>query len=106
MTKDAARAKVVQHWLGMADEALASAESELAAGRCNFAANRAYYACFYSASAALLESGSKFLKHSGVRAAVHRDLVKTGRLDPNWGNAYDLAFDMRLSADYRELLHA
>lgn len=103
MTTDEARSKAIEHWLRKAEQALASAESELAAGRNDFAANRAYYACFYAASAALLQAGSKFVKHSGVRAAVHRDLVKAGRLDARWGNAYDLAFDVRQAADYREL---
>ncbi len=103
MTKDEARAKVVEHWMSKADEALASAKSELAAGRHHFAANRTYYACFYSASAALLLAGRKFVKHSGVRAAVHRDLVNAGRVDAKWGKAYDRMFTVRQAADYLEL---
>ncbi|OGA45733.1 MAG: hypothetical protein A3F74_08245 [Betaproteobacteria bacterium RIFCSPLOWO2_12_FULL_62_58] len=70
------------------DSALASAASELAARRYDFAANRAYYACFYAASAVLLVAGRKFTKHSGVRGAVHQELVKPGLLDATWGRAY------------------
>jgi uncharacterized protein (UPF0332 family) len=100
MTDEEARRVVVRYWLDQAREALASARSEHAAGRGNFAVNRAYYACFYGASAALLGRGRKFVKHSGVRAALHRDLVKPGRIDAEWGRFYDLLFRRRGEADY------
>jgi uncharacterized protein (UPF0332 family) len=81
MTDEQARREVVRYWLAQAADALASARSEAAAGRFNFAVNRAYYACFYAASAVLLSEGRKFVKHSGVRAALHLHLVKTARID-------------------------
>lgn len=80
-----------------------SARSEMVAGRYDFAANRAYYACFYAASAVLLAEGHKFVKHTGLRGAVHQHLVKAGRLDPEWGRAYDRIFQTRQMADYLEL---
>ena len=100
MTDDESRSTAVLRWLNKAEDALASAESELAAGRHDFAVNRAYYACFYAASAILLAEGRRFVKHTGVRGALHRDLVKAGRLDVKWGKAYDRAFDLRQGADY------
>ena len=103
MTEDAARHAVAEYWMGRADAALLSAAAELAAGRFDFAANRAYYASFYAASAVLLVAGRKFVKHSGVRGAVHQDLVKTGSLDAGWGKAYDRMFEARQAADYLEL---
>ncbi len=103
MTEEAARRAVAQYWMGRADAALSSADSELAARRFDFAANRAYYASFYAASAVLLAAGRKFVKHSGVRGALHRDLVKAGALDVAWGKAYDRLFEARQAADYLEL---
>ena len=100
MTDDELRSKAIEQWLNKADDALASAESELAAARHDFVVNRAYYACFYAASAILLAEGRKFVKHTGVRGALHRDLIKAGRLDAQWGKAYDRAFDLRQGADY------
>ena len=47
--------------------------------------------------------GKKFVKHSGLRAAVHQDLVKAGKLDVKWGKAFDRIFENRQSADYVEL---
>lgn len=103
MTDETARRQVACYWMGRADSALASAASELAARRYDFAANRAYYACFYAASAVLLAAGRRFTKHSGVRGAVHQDLVKPGLLDAKWGKAYDRIFETRQAADYVEL---
>jgi uncharacterized protein (UPF0332 family) len=104
MTDEEARREVVRYWLDQAGDALASARSEATAGRFNFAVNRAYYACFYAASAVLLSEGRKFVKHSGVRAALHRHLVKTGRIGPDLGQSYDLLFQRRGQADYAELV--
>ncbi len=104
MTGEEARVEVIAWWLEKADEALASADSELAAGRCSFAVNRAYYAAFYAVSAALLREGARYTKHSGVRAAMHRDLVKTGRLPEGSGRAFDRLFESRQRADYGELV--
>ena len=104
MTNDQARAEVVAFWLGRSDEAVASALAELAAGRRAFAVNRAYYACFYSLSAVLLVEGRKYAKHSGVRAALHRDLIRSGRLDSSWGRIYDRVFENRQRGDYQELV--
>lgn len=103
MTVDEARQQIVEYWLRKADAALQSAHSEMHALRFDFAVNRAYYACFYAASAVLLAMGRKFVKHSGLRAAVHKDLVKAGRLDARWGKAFDRIFENRQFADYIEL---
>jgi uncharacterized protein len=103
VTADEARRSIVDYWIKKADTALASARSEAAAKRFDFAVNRAYYACFYAASAVLLQAGKKFVKHAGVRGAVHQDLVKAGKLDIVWGKAYDQIFERRQFSDYVEL---
>ena len=103
MNRERLQQEVIAYWRKMAWEALASAKSELGANRLGFAINRAYYACFYIASAVLLQDQQKFVKHSGLRAAVHRHLVKEGRLDAKWGKIYDQLFESRQEADYQEL---
>lgn len=50
-----------------------------------------------------MRRGRKFVKHSGVRAALHKDLVKPGSLDARWGKAFDRLFETRQAADYLEL---
>lgn len=104
MTQEDARREVVAYWTEKAAEALSSAEAEFQAGRLSFAVNRAYYACFYALSAVLLGEDLRFVKHSGVRAALHRSVLKTGRLEPRWGRFYDRVFENRQRGDYQELV--
>lgn len=100
MTAEEALKRNVQLLIRGAEEALESADAERKAGRNRFAMNRIYYACFYAASAVLLVDGRHFVKHKGVRTAVHRDLVHPGHLAASWGDFYDEIFEARHKADY------
>ena len=91
---------VINYLLQKADQALDSARSEFQAQRFDFAINRAYYACFYAASAVMLQRGKQFVKHSGLRSAIHKDLVRPGHVAPEWGKVFDRAFEARQEADY------
>jgi uncharacterized protein (UPF0332 family) len=84
----------------MAQDSLQSARREMAAGMLHFAINRAYYALFYAASAALLERHREFKKHAGVRAAFHREFVKPSLLVTEHGELYDRLFKNRQYGDY------
>ncbi len=95
-------ATVASYWMEKADASLASARDELAAGRHSFAVSRSYYAAFYAASATLLTMGLRFVKHSGVRGALHAHLVKPGLLAADLGRAYDRLFQDRQEGDYLE----
>ena len=87
MIEEEKKSAVIGYWLNKADEALESARMEMDAGRFSFAINRIYYACFYSVSALLLKSGIQFKKHSGVRAAFHKDYIKTGLVNIELGKS-------------------
>lgn len=104
MKADAEVATIAKYWMEKAREALASAKSELSAGRRTFAMNRAYYACFYAASAILLKRHRRFSKHSGVRSALHQHLVKPGHMSVDLGKIYDRLFENRQEGDYLELI--
>lgn len=92
--------EVIKYLLKKASESLDSAQSEFQASRFDFAVNRAYYACFYAVSAVMLQREKQFVKHAGLRSALHRELVKPGLLAPKWGKVFDRAFENRQSADY------
>ena len=47
----------------------------------DLAGSSLYYAAFYGVCAALLERRQSFRKHSGVRAAFHREFIRTRLLD-------------------------
>ena len=94
------RSAVVRYWWSKADASLLSARRELEAGAFEFAVNRLYYAMFYAVSAVLLDRQLSFNKHSGVRAAFHREIIKEGLLDVKWGKLYDQLFEDRQEGDY------
>lgn len=97
------RFDVARGWWQHAIEALSAAEHDAMLFP-SAAVNRAYYACFYAASAVLQSEGRHFVKHTGVRAAVHAELVKPGRLPQEIGETYDLLLKSRQSADYGALV--
>jgi len=90
----------VRYWWALAEESLASARRECEAEAFSFAVNRLYYAAFYGVSAALLERQLTFKRHSGVRASFHREFIKPGLMDIEWGKFYDQLFEDRQEGDY------
>ena len=70
------------------------------------ACNRAYYAMYDAARAALLASGSPVepeiaKTHSGLISAFSLHLVKTGRVPVALGKTLNKAEELRLVADYK-----
>lgn len=104
MSTEELRAEVVRYWWSKAEDSLASARRELEAQAYDFAVNRLYYAAFYAVSAALLERQLSFKKHAGVRATFHREFIRTGLLDVEWGKLYDQLFEDRQEGDYVALI--
>jgi uncharacterized protein (UPF0332 family) len=102
VSSEGSKEAAVRYWWDKAHESLRAAHRELAADAYTFAINRAYYALFYAVSALLLEEGRRFSKHSGVRAAFNRDLVKPGRLSRKHGELYNQLFRDRQEGDYIE----
>lgn len=86
--------------LDKAHHALHAAEVLLREKEMEFAAGRAYYAMFYTASALLAENGMGSTKHSGVHALFGEHFAKPGRIDPKFHRLLLDGFDRRLQADY------
>jgi len=84
--------------------AVSSARLLLEANDVDGACNRAYYAMFDAARAALIVSGAPSDQaartHSGLIAAFGLHLVKAGRLSADLGRALNRAAEVRLVADY------
>ena len=94
---------VASYWLRKGREALQSAKDDQKAKRLELATSRAYFAAFSAATAVFLLRGKRFRKHSGLRAAIHSDLVKRDLIDPALGRAYNRLFENRHRADYDDL---
>jgi uncharacterized protein (UPF0332 family) len=82
------------------DETLKSAELLQAAGQYADAVSRAYYGAFHYARALLLMLGEEATTHGGVDRLLQRDLVRSGRLDPEVGRLLARLMQFRLEADY------
>ena len=85
--------------------ALASANLLLEAGDCDGACNRAYYAMFDAAHAALFRANSGVnpavtKTHRGLIAAFGEHLVKTELMPVELGRSLNQVEQMRLLADY------
>jgi uncharacterized protein (UPF0332 family) len=91
--------------LERAEKSIQAAKELAASGFDDFAASRAYYAAFYAATAALLNEGMEFSRHSGVIASIHQRLVKTGKLDMEQGKELNWLFDLRNVGDYGVTIH-
>ena len=89
-----------QAWLAKADRALASARRALDADDADVCLNRAYYAAFYVAQAALAAEGEQPRTHSGTISRFSFHFVRTGRLAREVGAFLHDAFDLRQQADY------
>ena len=94
---------VIKYWMEKAQESMESATSEFNSNRNTTAVRNLYYACFYALTAVLLKEGQAVKKHTAVKAALHKDLIKTGVVEPGWGKFYNRIFDSRHEGDYQPL---
>lgn len=91
--------------MAKAERARVSAYVLLELGDVDGAANRAYYAMFDAARAALLESKAPVeadiaRTHSGLIAAFGKYLVKNGPVSKDMGRLLNRAHELRQAADY------
>ena len=99
---------VAEAYLERAGESLAGAEVALAAGRVNNAANRAYFACFQAAVAALLANGSAARRpdswgHDEVQAQFAGQLIRRLKRYPaEFARVLSELQTIRSIADYTE----
>ena len=83
-------------------EDLQSAQVLLEHGLFRAAVNRAYYAVFHLASAALLTVGEERSKHSGVQSAFGQFMVKPGHIEVEHYDTLKFARKLREESDYRD----
>lgn len=95
-----------QDLMSKAQRALTSARTLLQDGDNDGACNRAYYAMFDAARAALIASQASVppeiaKTHSGLISAFSLHLVKPGRFPVALGKSFNKVEDLRLVADYK-----
>lgn len=100
---DGHKAILIGYWMEKALESMSAARSEYDSARYTTAVRNLYYSCFYALTAVLLKEGHIFKKHTAVKAALHKNLIKTGIVESDWGKFYNRIFDSRHEGDYQPL---
>ena len=77
---------IIKYWIEKAHEDIGSALDNFSAGRLQNAIRDAYFACFHAVAALLFKEGQTFKKHKEVRSALHRDLIRVGKINASWGS--------------------
>ena len=66
------------------------------------AANRLYYACYYAATALLINDGYETHTHNGVKTLLGLHYIKEGKIEKSFSKMYERLFNLRLSGDYED----
>ena len=94
---------VVQAHLEKGRQALADAHLLLENSRVEAALNRAYYAAFNVARAAVLSVGENPRTHAGVRTRFDYHFVRSGRIEVSTARILAVSETLRQQADYDAL---
>ena len=92
-----------QAWMDRAERALDAARVLLDHDSVEACLNRAYYAAFYAARAALSGVGEQPKTHAATQSCFAFHFVRTGQLPASVGRLLVDAFESRLRADYDAL---
>ena len=100
MTTESSR-EYIRRQLEFAESALSDAEYLIEGSRHNAAANRAYYAMFHAALAAIESvEVERPRTHAGTIFLFGRHLVTTGLLEESFAGDLQVASDLRQLSDY------
>ena len=95
---------LLQYRLAQSRETLHESEILLAEDAWRGAVNRAYYAMFYALLALLATRQLGTSKHSSALGLFDREFVKTGLFPKTLSRSLRLAFNLRQTHDYGELV--
>jgi len=66
------------------------------------AANRLYYACYYAATALLINDGYETHTHSGVKTLLGLHYISENKIEKSLGKMYRQLFNLRQTGDYED----
>lgn len=102
--KNSEKTDLIAYRLKRATDTLQEINIHLENGLWNTAINRLYYACFYAATALLLDNDINASTHSGVRQMLGLHFIKTGRISSDLGKVFTDLFDKRHTSDYDDFI--
>ena len=99
---DETRTAMVDYRLERARQTLGEADLLRTGDYFNATVNRLYYACYYAASALLLNRHIEANTHNGVKTQLSMHFVRTGLLDKRHSSDYG---DFAYSSDYGDFAY-
>ena len=102
--KEDERREVVKYRLEKATETFAEVPVLVENKFYRTAVNRLYYACFYAATALLINDGYEAHTHNGVKTLLGLHYINENRLAETLGKTYNHLFNMRQKGDYFDLV--
>ena len=66
------------------------------------AANRLYYACYYAATALLINDGYETHTHNGVKSLLGLHYFSENKIEKTLGKMYRQLFNLRQTGDYED----
>ena len=100
--KETERKDLVKYRLEKAYSTLAEIQVLLDSKFYRTAANRLYYACFFAATAVLINDGHETHTHNGVKTLLGLHYVKENRIEKAQGNLFKQLFNLRQTGDYED----
>lgn len=97
------REAIVAYRKQKANQSLQEAIDIVPLGYWNLVANRLYYACYYIASALLIQKGFNARSHGGVIHLIGLHFVNKGLLDRKYGRILSRLYEMRQTGDYDDM---
>lgn len=98
------KTELINYRLNRASETLEEAKIAIENKRYLLAANRIYYASFYSVSALAIKHEFKTSKHTQLLSWFNKNFVKNGIVEKRLGKFYLDAFEMRQESDYEDFV--
>ncbi|MDR0873733.1 MAG: HEPN domain-containing protein [Prevotellaceae bacterium] len=94
------RTAIVRVRLGNAKKTFAEVSILMNNALWRTAANRLYYACFYAASALLINDGHQAHTHNGVISLLGMHYISKKIINEDLGDIYRKLFNLRQKGDY------
>jgi uncharacterized protein (UPF0332 family) len=100
--KEEDRDNVVKFRLKKANDTLAEVPVLMEHKFYRTAANRLYYACYYAATALLINDGFETHTHNGVKTLLGLHYIKSNKIEKSLGKIYRQLFTLRQTGDYED----
>jgi len=102
---DVERRDVVNYRIEKSNATFAEVEVQIENKFFRNAANRLYYACYYAATALLINGGYETHSHKGVITMLGLHYFKENKIEKSFSKMYDKLFRMRLTGDYDDFVY-